>query len=392
MLQRIKARGVGVELAFVDGREPCPAPPDIKMYFPDAPVFRFSAFDKATGNYTDLDAAVRWVRELLVTDGPFDGILGFSQGANMATAVLAHGDDPGVSCLKLMVAMGASENGWRKQLGRRLETPLPIPSFHVMGRSDPFYPGSVRLSQCFSNPIIVEFDGDHRPLPADRAEGSRIADMIIDFVTNPENRSAAPAEVSAAKVGGITADGGCGSERNEVDTQSILHDGQVELATPSATTADPVGIVVPPRPAISESSSNAVWVENLPFSFDSEALEQLFAQYGELQSARCNVNRRERRTGTGCVIFNDSRAAAAALAGLQGCEIGTPARAIRLRWHRYHAQDSSGCGFTDLKTAGSGPPLASETGHIDGANNPTTSGSFDAAILPNGSPSAHPCP
>lgn len=59
-----------------------------------------------------------------------DGIIGFSQGANVACMYAAHleaGSIPGPP-LKFVISMSGSRSGWDKQLADLFKTPLSTPS------------------------------------------------------------------------------------------------------------------------------------------------------------------------------------------------------------------------------------------------------------------------
>jgi predicted esterase len=100
-----------------------------------------------------------WIREFVSTNGPFDGVFGFSQGAALTGllvgtgiplrfAVMAGGflaDDP--ELFKTYDAKEAYE----------------LPSAHVIGKVDsivaPAY--SYELSARFARPLVLEHDGGH---------------------------------------------------------------------------------------------------------------------------------------------------------------------------------------------------------------------------------------
>jgi RNA recognition motif-containing protein len=65
-----------------------------------------------------------------------------------------------------------------------------------------------------------------------------------------------------------------------------------------------------------------LFVAGLPFSYDDQALSDLFAEYGAVQSAKV-INDREtgRSKGFGFVEFDDSAVAQAAIKGLDGSDV-----------------------------------------------------------------------
>lgn len=118
----------------------------------------------------DLRASLVGVLEFIDAYGPYDGLYGFSQGANLVAAlsapgvaetlgfrrtwnfvVCACGVDIGNAAVARLVRDGEPfENG-----------ALALPSFHVIGRKDSCKPMSLALAQCFRHPSIVYHDGGH---------------------------------------------------------------------------------------------------------------------------------------------------------------------------------------------------------------------------------------
>jgi cold shock CspA family protein len=96
----------------------------------------------------------------------------------------------------------------------------------------------------------------------------------------------------------------------------------------------------PRAPAPAGVPGKALWVENLPWALEEEALNATFAPFGTLEKAVCNVNRTGRRTGTAAVVFSTQAEAEKAMAELSGQEIGDPPREMRIKWDRYfNAED-----------------------------------------------------
>ncbi|RAH75856.1 hypothetical protein BO86DRAFT_423607 [Aspergillus japonicus CBS 114.51] len=71
---------------YAEGTLPCPIDPAIAPYFPEESDEGYAYFDPSRpSTYT---AALEQLEAFLVTEGPFDGILAFSQGAQLAASFL----------------------------------------------------------------------------------------------------------------------------------------------------------------------------------------------------------------------------------------------------------------------------------------------------------------
>ena len=103
-----------LEYSFVDAPFPAEGPPDegIATYYPNKPYFEwFKKRPTQIPPYEGIDESVALVVDYLKKNGPFEGIMGFSQGAAMATrlAYLQEKGDKsfeGLSLFKFVILIG----------------------------------------------------------------------------------------------------------------------------------------------------------------------------------------------------------------------------------------------------------------------------------------------
>jgi predicted esterase len=112
--------------------------------------------------------------------GPFDGILGFSQGAALAGLLVglrAHGG-PLHFDFAILVSGFSSNDPELAGLYARPDA-YALPSLHVIGRADGIVPSELSrtLAARFVDPEIVEHDGGH-VIPSD----PRVSDRVRTFV------------------------------------------------------------------------------------------------------------------------------------------------------------------------------------------------------------------
>lgn len=124
------------------------------------------------GNYLDWDKSVDYINEVLKTKGPFDGIVGFSQGGCLAGILASAFEKPErMPGLKLPKEQGAFKfavavSGFRSrdQLHQKLfETPIETPVLHVLGRADQIVEleRSQTLVDVCKNSRVELHDGGH---------------------------------------------------------------------------------------------------------------------------------------------------------------------------------------------------------------------------------------
>uniref|UniRef100_A0A914D279 Serine hydrolase FSH domain-containing protein n=1 Tax=Acrobeloides nanus TaxID=290746 RepID=A0A914D279_9BILA len=132
---------------------------------------------------TGFEESVKVVDEFIKENGPFDGLLGFSQGASMAHLLIClHQRKEFQRSFKFIILVSAfkSLSSVHNEL---VKIPITgIPSFHVCGLSDEivFSSRSEDLAHMFSNPnpIIVKHNGGHCIPPM-----SAVKKELIEFLS-----------------------------------------------------------------------------------------------------------------------------------------------------------------------------------------------------------------
>ena len=182
--------------------------PEVASFYPGA---YFCYYDLPTPNL--VRQAHEFVREVMEEDGPFDGVIGFSQGAALASSMmLQHAkSNPLDDLFKLAIFAGASlpynlddatrlseyeaqisetpgkaqsadePRGFPTKPGANLEpflgryhptkeeTRIMVPTLHIVGDLDPFAPQSRLLAKlCGGDAKTVNHNSGHR-IPRDRA-------------------------------------------------------------------------------------------------------------------------------------------------------------------------------------------------------------------------------
>ena len=87
-------------------------------------------------SYDGWNETVDAIRRLMATEGPFEGIIGFSQGATAAVAALASIEELRASVRFVVLVAGFEPLDETMLKATRAISPIPIPSLHAHGDQD----------------------------------------------------------------------------------------------------------------------------------------------------------------------------------------------------------------------------------------------------------------
>ncbi|XP_064127597.1 esterase OVCA2 [Loxodonta africana] len=143
---------------------PCPPEEQPRGWWFSEEAAVFSALEEPTV-CRGLEEALEAVAQALNKLGPFDGLLGFSQGAALAAFVCALGQagDPRFPLLRFTILVsGFCPRG----LGLKepiVKAPLSLPSLHVFGDTDRVIPSqeSLQLASHFPGAVTLSHSGGH---------------------------------------------------------------------------------------------------------------------------------------------------------------------------------------------------------------------------------------
>lgn len=140
-----------------------------------------------------VDAALKQLYRVMEEEGPFDAIIGYSEGASVASTFLIdekrrfleEGREPQLKC-------GIFFSGWPPVaedaqsllLADADETLIEIPTFHVIGSRDPWVQGSMALYNTCDEDTANLFDhGGGHTLPRDAKTCKELGDAIRAMMT-----------------------------------------------------------------------------------------------------------------------------------------------------------------------------------------------------------------
>ncbi|KAM4797007.1 esterase OVCA2 [Rhinophrynus dorsalis] len=143
----------------------------------------FNAMEEVT-SCSGLEDSLQTVAKAFAELGPFDGILGFSQGAALVAMICSlkqQGDTRFQFNFAVLVAGFKSRSCEHQQY---YQEPIVIPSLHVYGETDRVIPGdmSQELASHFENPVILTHAGGHF-VPASAPQKKVYFEFLDKFIT-----------------------------------------------------------------------------------------------------------------------------------------------------------------------------------------------------------------
>ncbi|XP_037126218.1 esterase OVCA2 [Syngnathus acus] len=128
------------------------------------PVARTFSAQQPCERGAGLDESVAALRQAVRRDGPFDGVLGFSQGAALVAMLCALQEsnaEPDFA-FRFAILVAAFRSACAQHLGF-YSSPLQMPSMHVFGLEDGVIPADMSrdLLSVFREPYVLTHTGGH---------------------------------------------------------------------------------------------------------------------------------------------------------------------------------------------------------------------------------------
>lgn len=176
-----------IDFTFVTA--PHVIPEEANLYRPEEEQERGWWFSRPGNSYNALDhtdictgyqESLQVVKEKIATEGPFDGILGFSQGASFVSLLCL--DSSVCTHFKFAILIA----GFRSKVTPHADaykTPITCPSFHVLGSTDGIIPTetSEELLTSFVGGVAYRHDGGHY-IPASPPLRTALLEFLQPFV------------------------------------------------------------------------------------------------------------------------------------------------------------------------------------------------------------------
>ncbi|VVA92527.1 unnamed protein product [Arabis nemorensis] len=153
-----------LDLVFLDAPFPCQGKSDVDGIF-DPPYYEWFQFNKEFTEYENFENCLEYLEDRMIKLGPFDGLIGFSQGA------ILSGGLPGlqatgkalqrVAKIKFLIIIGGAKFKSTSVAENAYSSSLQTLSLHFLGETDFLKPYGTELIKSFKNPVVVNHPKGH---------------------------------------------------------------------------------------------------------------------------------------------------------------------------------------------------------------------------------------
>ncbi|XP_057842658.1 uncharacterized protein LOC131052086 [Cryptomeria japonica] len=184
-----------LDMTFLDGLFPAGGKSEIEGIFPP-PYYEWFQYNEEFTEYTNLDKGFAFIADYMEKNGPFDGLLGFSQGATLSGALVGY-QRKGVLLknhppIKFIISVSGTK--FRKpEMCEILYTPtIECPSVHMIGAKDWLKEPSEEFTQAFKDPLVIKHPQGHTVPRLDTEAVKQLNEFIDSLVLKeaeekPEN-------------------------------------------------------------------------------------------------------------------------------------------------------------------------------------------------------------
>ncbi|KAI6692136.1 hypothetical protein NL676_019846 [Syzygium grande] len=158
-----------LDLVFLDAPYPSRGKSGAEGIF-DPPYFEWFQGNQDYTEYENFEECIAFIEDFMVKNGPFDGLLGFSQGAVLSAALPGMQEEglvlTKVPKIKFVILVCGAKLGGSKLSAPRLATnafsaPIECPSLHVIGETDIVKTEGIALLDSFVDPLVIHHPEGH---------------------------------------------------------------------------------------------------------------------------------------------------------------------------------------------------------------------------------------
>ncbi|CAL9226694.1 unnamed protein product [Arabidopsis halleri] len=173
-----------LDLVFLDAPFPCQGKSDVEGIF-DPPYYEWFQFNKEFTEYTNFEKCLEYLEDRMIKLGPFDGLIGFSQGA------ILSGGLPGLQAkgialqkvpkIKFIIIIGGAKLKSAKLVENAYSSSLETLSLHFLGETDFLKPYGTQLIESYKDPVVVHHPKGHT-VPRLDEKSLEIVTAFIDTI------------------------------------------------------------------------------------------------------------------------------------------------------------------------------------------------------------------
>jgi hypothetical protein len=153
-----------LDLVYVDAPFPALGKSDVEGIF-DPPYYEWFQFNKDFNEYTNFDECLAYIEECMIKHGPFDGLVGFSQGA-ILSAALPGFQAKGIALtkvpkIKFLIIIGGAKLKNTSLADKAFDSPIQCPSVHFLGETDFLKTHGIDLIESYVDPVVIHHPKGH---------------------------------------------------------------------------------------------------------------------------------------------------------------------------------------------------------------------------------------
>eukprot|EP00249_Psilotum_nudum_P010129 c22350_g1_i2 orf=204-950(-) len=153
-----------LDLTFLDAPFPCNGKSDVEGIF-SPPYYEWFQFNMIFTEYTGMEECITYISNYMDKHGPFDGLLGFSQGAVLSAALVGL-QQKGLALMghppvHFVIIISGSLLKNKEFMKNCYSENIRCPSVHFIGAYDWLKPRNEELLKVFDNPLVIRHGAKH---------------------------------------------------------------------------------------------------------------------------------------------------------------------------------------------------------------------------------------
>ncbi|KAG8064747.1 hypothetical protein GUJ93_ZPchr0004g38932 [Zizania palustris] len=188
-----------LDLVFADAPFPAEGKSDVEGIF-DPPYYEWFQFEKDFTEYRNFDKCLNYIEELMIKEGPFDGLMGFSQGS-ILSAALPGLQEQGLALtkvpkIKYLIIIGGAKFLSPTVAEKAYANKIKCPSVHFLGDNDFLKTYGEKLVESYVDPFIIRHPKGHTVPRLDE----KSLEVMLRFLDQIEETAEAEADHSSSDV------------------------------------------------------------------------------------------------------------------------------------------------------------------------------------------------
>ncbi|EFJ10056.1 hypothetical protein SELMODRAFT_128834 [Selaginella moellendorffii] len=152
-----------LDLTFLDAPYPAKGKSDVEGFFPP-PYYEWFQYNHDFTEYTGFDETVQFIANFMENNGPFDGLLGFSQGSILSSALVGMQEKgkalTGIPPVKFVISVSGAKLIASK-FAFVYSDGIRRPSVHVLGDKDWLRTPGEELLKAYESPLVIRHPKGH---------------------------------------------------------------------------------------------------------------------------------------------------------------------------------------------------------------------------------------